>query len=156
METAATIALWLFVINLGTVFGAGIYEHRILIAHWLSSTPESGVHWSAEAARRDDVGLRFWAFASTWPLTLLTVANLGIALGASGAARTWWLTAALVALIDRILSFGYFIPRMVKLMKAPDRPESVAAATRWVTLNHLRHAIVLIAWLLALKTLMER
>ena len=40
---------------------------------------------------------------------------------------------------------------MIGLMRAPDSPRSVAAATRWANLNHLRHAIVLAAWLAALK-----
>ena len=40
---------------------------------------------------------------------------------------------------------------MVGLMGAPDLPESVAAATRWASLNYVRHAMVLGAWLAALK-----
>jgi hypothetical protein len=144
--------LWLFVINLGIAFGAGVYEHRIVVSRWISSSPESGVHWNAEAARRDDTGRRFWAFVSTMPLTLLTLANLLCARRASGAVRAWWLAAALVALADRTFTFSYFIPTMVGLMGAPDSPESVASATRWANLNYLRHAILLVAWLAALKT----
>ena len=62
--------LWLFVINLGIAFGAGLYEHRIVVSNWMSSSGESGVHWNAEAARRDDTGRRFWVFVTTVPLTL--------------------------------------------------------------------------------------
>lgn len=65
----------------------------------------------------------------------------------------WWLIAAGAALADRVFTFGYFIPAMVDLMNAADTPQSVAAATRWATLNYLRHAILLAAWLAALKTL---
>jgi hypothetical protein len=143
--------LWLFVINLGIAFGAGVYEHRIVLSRWLASSAESGPHWNADAARQDDTGLRFWAFVSTMPLTLLTLANLFFASRSTGAVRGWWLTAALAALADRVFTFSYFIPTMVGLMKAHDSPESVATATRWATLNYLRHAIVLAAWLAALK-----
>ena len=73
MASIATIALWLFVINLGIAFGAGVYEHRIVVSRWLSSSLESGVHWNASAARQDDTGRRFWAFVSTVPLTLSCV-----------------------------------------------------------------------------------
>jgi hypothetical protein len=40
---------------------------------------------------------------------------------------------------------------MVGLMRAADSPTSVAVATRWSSLNHVRHAMVLVAWLTALK-----
>jgi hypothetical protein len=147
----STTVLWLFVINLGIAFGAGLYEHRIVVSRWVTSG-ESGSHWHAEAARLDDTGRRFWAFVSTLPLTLLTLANLFAAWRASGPVRGWWLAAALAAFADRALTFAYFIPTMVGLMRAPDSPESAAVATRWVSLNYLRHAIVLAAWLASLST----
>jgi hypothetical protein len=140
------------VINIGITFGAGLYEHRIVVCRWLPSRPESGIHWDAETARRDDTGRRFWAFVTTVSLTLLTVANLFAALRASGAVRGWWLAAALIALVDRAFTFSYFIPTMVGLMRAPDSAESVAVALQWWNLNYLRHAIVLVAWLAALRT----
>lgn len=150
-EATSAIVLWLFVINLGIAFGAGLYEHRIVVSRWISASPESKAHWNAEAARQDDTGRKFWAFVSTIPLTLLTLANLFGAWRAAGAVRGWWLAAALAALADRAVTFSYFIPAMVGLMRAADSPESVAAATRWWTLNYLRHAIVLAAWLASLK-----
>jgi hypothetical protein len=82
-DRIAKILLWLFVINLGIAFGAGLYESRIVVPQWLSgdrSPAEAGAKWNAAAAR-----------------------------------------------------------------------EAKARATQWVTLNHLRHALVLIAWLAALK-----
>ena len=65
-----TTLLWLFVINLGIAFGAGLYEHRIVVPRWIDSSAGTGTHWNAEAARRDDTGRRFWAFVTTLPLTL--------------------------------------------------------------------------------------
>ncbi|GHG76504.1 DUF1772 domain-containing protein [Comamonas sp. JC664] len=146
----AAIVLWLFVIVLGIAFGAGIYEHRILLPRWLDP---GGGHWYAEAARQDNVGLRFWAFVSTGPLTLLTLASLYCASQATGALRMWWLMAALAALGDRLLTFSYFIPTMVGLMQAPDAAASVETATTWVRLNHLRHLLVAGAWFAALQAL---
>ena len=146
------LALWLFVVNLGTVFGAGVYEHRVVVSRWTSRSSESGgPHWNGEAARQDDTGRRFWAFVSTIPLTLLTVANLVLAWQASGALRAWWLSAALLALADRVFTFSYFIPAMLGLMAAPDSPEAAASASLWANLNHVRHAIVLAAWLASLN-----
>jgi hypothetical protein len=151
LGSAAAIALWLFVIDLGIAFGAGVYEHRIVLSTWISSSPENGAHWNADVARRDDTGRRFWAFVSTMPLTLLTLANLFVAWRAAGTVRGWWLAAALVALADRVFTFSYFIPTMVSLMRAADSSESVASATMWANLNYLRHAMLLAAWLAALR-----
>ena len=36
--------LWLFVINLGVAFGAGLYEHRITVPRWITSLPERAPH----------------------------------------------------------------------------------------------------------------
>jgi hypothetical protein len=152
---AATALLWLFVINLGIAFGAGLYEHRIVTPRWINRGVGSP-HWNAEAARRDDTGLRFWAYVTTGPLTLLTLANLAIAWTTSGPARAWWLAAGLLLLGDRLLTFGYFIPTMVGLMKAPDSPAAVAAATRWIRLNYLRHALIFTGWMAALEALVLR
>ena len=149
--SASTVLLWLFVINLGIAFGAGLYEHRIVVANWISRDASGARHWSADAARRDDTGLRFWAYVTTGPLTLLTLANLLAAWRAPAAVRGWWLAAALTVLADRVLTFTYFIPTMVRLMNAADSPASVALATRWWNLNYVRHVIVLAGWLAALK-----
>ena len=105
-----TTLLWLFVINLGIAFGAGLYEHRIVVGRWLTSAGESGAHWRADAARLDDTGRRFWAFVTTVPLTLLTFASLLAAWPGHGGFRIWWLASALATLGDRVLTFAYFIP----------------------------------------------
>ena len=150
--TAARLALWLFVVILGIAFGAGLYEHRIAIPRWIAH--DNGVpRWDAASARRDDVGLRFWAYVSTGPLTLLTLANLFFAWKASGPAGTWWLTAASIALAERVFTFSYFIPVMVGLMNAADSPAAAATARRWSGLNYARHLLVFGSWLAALKTL---
>ena len=117
---------------------------------WISSDA-TGAHWNAEAARRDNTGLRFWAFVSTGPLTLLTLANLFAAWTSSGAVRGWWLAAALLVLADRVLTFAYFIPTMIGLMGSGDSPESVATALRWSSANYIRHALVAAGWLSSLE-----
>ncbi len=153
MSTASVVLLWLFVITLGTAFGAGVYEHRMVVPTWLTSAPGSGLHWNADAARRGDSGHRFWVFVTTGPLTLLALANLIMAWRSAGGVRGWWLAAALVALAERLLTFSYFIPTMVRLMRAPDSSQAVASARRWWRVNYMRHALVLVAWLASLRAL---
>jgi hypothetical protein len=152
----ATVLLWLLVLNLGIAFGAGLYESRIAVPEWIGPGP---VHqWNAEAARRADTGLRFWVFVTTVPLTLITIANLAAAWVSRGRERRWWLAAAAMALLDRAFTFSYFVPTMLKLMREDGLAESpaTAVALQWVKLNHVRHVIVLAAWLAALKALSLR
>jgi hypothetical protein len=147
------VLLWLFVINLGIVLGAGLYEARIEFPQWLVNSAESGYRWDAEAARHANTGLRFWVYVTTVPLTLLTLANLIAAWRAQGAIRVWWLSASGFALADRVFTFSYFVPTMVKLIndQTLSQAQAVAMATTWGQLNYLRHVFVLVAWLLALK-----
>lgn len=143
------ILLWLFVLNLGVVFGAGIYEARISIPRWIGPSQASGPRWHAEEALRDDTGRRFWVLPTTVLLTLLTLANLWAAWRSSGPIRMWWLIAALAALADRIFTFTYFIPRMVSLLRTADSPEARVSMTQWANLNYIRQLLVLVAWLAA-------
>jgi hypothetical protein len=159
-ESLIRLVLWLFVLDLGIAFGAGLYETRIVVPRWLGSAPGGGPRWDAAAARQDDVGLRFWVYVTTVPLTVLTLASLAAAASMPGAVRTWWLIAVGAALLDRVLTFAYFIPTMITLMRegSLDEAQALARARQWVSLGYLRHAATLIAWLAALKalTLMPR
>src|SRR5206468_12745241 len=105
MESIAHVVLWLFVINLGIAFGAGLYEGRIVVPQWLSRSGGSGYRWNAEAARDANVGLRFWAFVPTVPLTLLTLAGLAVVWWTPGGARPRWSAAIAAAPVERALTF---------------------------------------------------
>jgi hypothetical protein len=100
------IVLWLFAINLGIAFGAGIYEARIVIPQWETIPPTA---WP-------NTGMMFWVYVTTVPLTLLTVASLVAAWWMRGPARFWYLTAVLIVMVERIATSSYFIPTMVRLM----------------------------------------
>jgi hypothetical protein len=146
--------LWLFVINLGIALGAGLYESRIVVPQWISDSSEAGYRWNPEAARQSNTGVRFWVYVTTVPLTLLTLANLFVAWRWSrGELRTWWLGAGFGAVADKLFTFGYFIPVMVRLMSDETIPqmEAVATALQWARLDWVRHAIDLMAWLAALR-----
>ncbi|MBC7893377.1 MAG: DUF1772 domain-containing protein [Sphingobacteriaceae bacterium] len=147
------ILLWLFVINLGIACGAGLYERRILLPQWFEKSSTAGIRVNSEAMRQSNSGLKFWAFVTTGPLTLLTLANLVAAWQSTGLRHDWWLGAAGFVLLERIGTFAYFIPTALKLMQAERLSEAVASATalRWMRLNYLREALTLLGWLLALR-----
>jgi hypothetical protein len=112
------LVLWLFVLNLSVALGAGLYEARVVIPQWTRSPSGTGVQWNAELARQTDPGLKFWAFVTTGPLTLLTLASLVLASRAPGPRGAWWLAAAVMVLLERVATFGYFIPTMIRLQRA--------------------------------------
>ena len=147
------ILLWLFVMALGVAFGAGVYESRVVFPHWLMHFPDGSVSWDATAAEEANSGLQFWFYVTTIPLTLLTLANLIAAWFARIALRKWWLAAAVMALVERIFTFAYFIPTMYSLIydRAMEQPAVVATAVQWGQLNYIRHVLILLAWLAALR-----
>jgi uncharacterized membrane protein len=154
VKTVPKLLLWLFVINLAISVGAGLYESRIQVPEWIGQTEEGVPRWDAEAATEANTGLRFWAFVSTGPLTLLTIANLYFGWRARGEPRRWWLAAGAVALGERAFTFSYFIPTMIGLMGMPTGdPEAAAIATQWASLNNLRSALSVVAFLASLKAL---
>lgn len=149
----ATIVLWLFILNLGTAFGAGIYEARIVVPQWFSRSTPPSIH--AATMQKLDVGRTFWSFVTTIPLTLLTIANLILAWQSAPPAHSWWLAAALITLAERIGTFTFFIPTAIKFQQANQQP--MAQLNRlirpWIILNYVRNALTLIAWICALQAL---
>jgi hypothetical protein len=139
------ILLWLFGLDLGISFGAGIYEGRVVVPQWEDTPPQ----------RWPNTGLKFWAYVTTGPLTLLTLASLVAAWREQGPRRYWWLGAVAITIAERSATFSYFIPTMIRLMGTEDLPEAEVKATlsQWRRRNYGRHVLTLAAWLAALKAL---
>lgn len=137
------VLLWLFVVDLGIAFGAGIYESRVVVPRWENTPPQT---WP-------NTGLEFWVYVTTVPLTLLTLANLVAAWLDRGPGRYWWLGAAAIVVAERIATFSYFIPTMLWLQGTEGLSEAEvrAALSQWLFLDHGRHVLTLAAWLAALK-----
>ena len=141
------LLLSLFAIVLGTAFGAGLYESRVVVPLWMSDPPTSLINGP-------DSGRRFWAVVTTGPLTLLTIANLVAALQYHGPARGWWITAAVVTLVERIATFGYFIPTIIRAQRSTLSQAAVRTTlARWVRLNYVRNVLTLVAWIIGLRVL---
>lgn len=115
----SVVVLWLFVINLGIAFGAGLYESRVVAPLWASAPPTS--------LRTPESGLRFWAIVTTGPLTFLTLASLYLAWQAGGPLGAWWLAAAIAALVERLSTFAYFIPTMLRLQRSASPHQQIGA-----------------------------
>jgi len=116
-------------------FGAGIYEYRIVMPMWF------GVSRIDRASIvKTDVGRRFWGVVTTIPLTLLTFANLYLSFRSKSGLHTWWTSACIIILAERMATFGYFIPTIIKLAnpeKLTDH-QALAKASQWKQLNMVR------------------
>lgn len=139
------ILLWLFVMNIGIAFGAGIYEARIIVSEWVNSP--STYRWP-------DTGQKFWGFVTTVPLTILCIANLIVSFLFHGVGSDWWLISSIIIGIERVFTFSYFIPKMLKLQQGAEsisEPQLKIMATQWMHLNYIRLTLTLIAWILAIE-----
>jgi hypothetical protein len=148
------ILLWLFIINLGIALGAGLYEKTMIIPQWFIKSP-NGLVVNSDAMRQTDTGRKFWAYVTTVPLTILTLANLVVAWQSQAPEHYWWLGASLITLTERIATFTFFIPTAIKLMH-PERLslfKKTNIGSLWVSLNYIRLFLNLIGWLAALRVL---
>jgi hypothetical protein len=149
------ILLWLYVVNLGTTFGAGLFETRIILPQWFTKSPETGFQVNRKSMNETDTGRKFWGFVTTVPLTLLTIANLVLAIQSSEPRHTWWLASVLIILVERLETFFFFIPTAIKLMNAetlsPSRMNTLV--TLWIRFNYIRNLLTLFGWLAAMKVL---
>lgn len=143
MARLSRAALWLFTIFLGLSVGAGLYEARIVVPIWQETPPETWVN----------TGVRFWVFVTSGPLTLLALASIAMAPVSHRPSRKWWLAALGATLAERLATFGYFIPTMIRLQQQAGGAEVVATLEAWALLNHGRLLLAMAAWLLALKAL---
>ena len=149
------LILWLFVVFSGIAVGAGLYEMRVNVPRWFTLLGGSPASVNAAAITADDSGRRFWGYITTVPLTLLTVAGCVIAWNPATVRERWWLAAATVMLVERVGTFGYFIPTLLKLEQTERLPpaETAEAARHWVVRNRIRCLLAFAGWLAALKAI---
>ena len=147
-QRLARIVLWLFVIDLGIAFGAGIYESRVELPRWARSV--RAANSPIPVTRAANAGMRFWLYATTVPLTVLTLASFIALRWTDPETRKWWLIAGWAALGERILTFAYFIPTMLELSSG-EEANARAVVFQWAQANWIRHGTLLVAWLCALQ-----
>lgn len=144
LSTASAAVLWLLVILLGISLGAGLYESRVVVPLWQSTPPD---RWVAS-------GTAFWMYVTTGPLTLTILAGAWLARHAPQPIRFWWLLALGIAFLERLSTFGYFIPTLIDLQARDSWSDAESAAlARWALLDYGRHLLTAGAWLAALVAL---
>lgn len=148
MNFIVQVVLSLFILNLGIALGAGLYEAKLIMPLWFPKSTESGYRVSTQGMSEVDSGRKFWAFVTTGPLTLLTLANLLLVCQLKPPGYEWWLAAALIALIERISTFSFFIPTVIRLQRADQlSPQRInRLVTRWIGFNYIRNLFTLLAF----------
>ncbi|HEX7065602.1 MAG TPA: hypothetical protein VF199_11100 [Bacillales bacterium] len=139
------LLLWLLVINVGIEVGAGLYEQRVVISQLFGTSPETWIN----------TGKMFWVYVTTIPLTLLIVANGVVAWKTRGPRRPWYLLAIAILIVERGMTFSYFIPEMAGLIgnESLSQAEVDSALSLWFNIDYIRHVFSISGWLLAMKTL---
>ncbi len=153
MSFIPQMMLALFILNLSVALGAGLYEARIVIPRWFPRLGKAGHQVDSQAIIELDSGRKFWAFVTTGPLTILTLVNLILAWQSELPGYYWWLTAALITLVERVSTFSFFIPTVIKLQASHQLPARKLhrLTTLWISLNYVRNLLTLLGWLFALK-----
>ena len=85
-------------------------------------------------------------------MTLLTIFSLIFVWQTTAQMRFWWLISITAVLADRLMTFFYFIPTMIRLTeKQLPQTEAIETALQWVNLGYVRSFLTLATWLVALQ-----
>lgn len=158
--SAERIFLWLYVVIFGVQLGAGLYETLVIVPLWSASPPQSVWGWNALREANPqlaiDSGRRFWIFI-TPAVGLLSVAALLTGWPTRPEHRAWLLAATLTSFTMALITFAYFVPTLIGLMKSrPDGADAARVAAKaktWAVLNWGRAVVLFLAWLCGLRAL---
>jgi hypothetical protein len=142
------MVLWLIVVFQGIEIGGGFYEWRCIYPLWSKDPKPQDFNARLAASGQELAGRRFWPFISPVVL-LLSLLNIAAAYQSTAPFRTIWLVAGAITLLNRMVTFAYFVPALAALFSrgktmAPD--ELSRRVRRWVRLSPLRIPVALISW----------
>jgi len=150
------IILGLFVVLLGCDIGAGIYEARIVVPLWAGGVPETLRQGDPFGRVAIDAGVRFWAYITS-AVALAAIVALVASFWAPAAWRRWQAASAILELATVTSTLFYFRPTLVHLFMKHGAgmtgQEIQARVRRWITFSHVRIAVSLVTWFVALNAL---
>ena len=154
----AEIALWVFVVSLGILIGATVFEALVITPLWAGSPPESVRGWNENPRYAIEGGIFFGLIAPA--LLLSSLASL-IAGWKMPRKRRKWLVAAVICTFIGFVATGlFFVPILRETIftrgAGLSDAEIVEKVNSWVTYNWWRMAIQTVGWLAALRALSLR
>lgn len=153
MITTIAIVLLLLTVTLG--MGGGLYEVLVIYPGWKQDPDPHTLRAKLQSSGQILAAKRFWPLVSPAQV-LLSIINLVLAWNDTGGTHIYWLTAAIAVFLNRLATFSYFIPVMLRKIMQPETVEPSrlkAIVKRWIALSPLRLVVELFAWVMLLITL---
>lgn len=155
MITTIAVVLLLFTLTLS--MGGGLYEILVIYAGWKHDVHPLTLRAKLESSGQNLAAKRFWPLVSPTQ-ALLAIINIVLAWNHPGEARGYWLAAAAAIFINRLITFSYFIPVMIRTIMQPEKIEPArlqAIVKQWIALSPLRLIPEIFAWIMLVVTLMH-
>jgi Domain of unknown function (DUF1772) len=153
MTLDATL-LWFLAVMASLVFGAAVYETLVVHPAWSRNPPESFVGFRGVPMSRMNIGAFWIPVAPLYALSGLMALVRGLLLGTAG---TPLIVSAVCAVAGVAWTLVYFRPTIERFIQdgGGDVPAArlQAQARRWIALNWIRTAMVVVSWWGALHAL---
>ncbi|HVW15692.1 MAG TPA: hypothetical protein VHB54_17800 [Mucilaginibacter sp.] len=146
-----TIALLLLFLTVTLSMGGGLYEILVIYPNWKHDVDPYTLRDKLNSSGMMNAARRFW------PQVLLSMINIIMACTYHGAGLACWLTAAVLIFLNRIFTFSYFIPVMIRQIMQPEKIEAgrlSAIVKQWTALSPVRLIPEFAAWCLLVAALM--
>jgi hypothetical protein len=154
----AEISLWAFVISLGILIGATIFEAIVITPLWAGSPPESVRGWNENPHYAINSGKFFGLIVPA--LLLSSLVSLIVGWKMPWTRRKWLIAAVVCTLIGYAATSLFFVPILRETIFTRGTgltdPEIVGKVNSWVTYNWWRMALQIAGWLAALRALSLR
>lgn len=137
--------------------GGGLYEILVIYSGWKHDVHPLTLRGKLESSGMILAAKRFWPIVSP-AQALLAVINIVLAWNHPSGARAYWLAAAMAIFINRLITFSYFIPMMIRKIMRPENIEATrlqAIVKQWIALSPLRLVPELFAWIMLVVTLLN-
>src|SRR5579859_7446082 len=148
MITTIAVILLFLTVTLG--LGGGLYEILVIYPGWKHDVHPLTLRARLRSSGQILAAKRFWPIVSPAQV-LLSVINIVLAWKHPGGAQVYWMAAAVAVFISRVITFGYFIPVMIRKIMQPETIEAIrlqAIVKQWVALSPIRLVFELFAWIM--------
>jgi len=150
----ATVLLFLTV-TLG--LGGGLYEVLVIYPGWKHNVDPLTLRSKLQSSGQLLAIKRFWPIVSPAQV-LLSLVNILLAWNNKGAAETYLLAASIAVFVDRVITFSYFIPVMIRKIMQPEAieaPRLRKIVKQWTDLSPIRLVFGLFVWIMLVVALIK-
>src|SRR5690348_12211794 len=117
---ATTIVIILLLLTVTLSMGGGLYEILVIYPNWKHNVHPRTLRDKLESSGQNNAAKRFWPLVSP-AQGLLAMLNIIMACWHHGAGQGYWLAAAIVIFVTRVITFSYFIPVMIRKIMQPEK-----------------------------------